>query len=120
MKIAITSTGATLDATVDSRFGRAAMFVLYDLDNDSFEVVDNIQNLNAAQGAGIQAAQNVFNMGAGALITGHCGPKAYAALNAAGVKIYAGADGSVESMLAKYRAGELAESNEADVEGHWV
>ena len=120
MKIAITSTGRELTAPVDQRFGRAAMFILYDLDNDSFEVVDNIQNLNAAQGAGIQAAQSVFNMNAQALITGHCGPKAFAALNAAGVKIYCGAVGSVAEAVAKYRKGELTPSAGADVEGHWV
>ena len=120
MKIVITSTGNDLSAQVDQRFGRAAMFILYDLDNGNFEVVDNIQNLNAAQGAGIQAAQNVFNMQAQALITGHCGPKAFAALTAAGVKIYCGAAGSVESVIEQYRKGELTPSAGADVEGHWV
>lgn len=120
MKIAITSSGSDLTAAVDQRFGRAAMFVLYDVESGKFEVFDNKQNLNAAQGAGIQAAQKVFNMGADAIITGHCGPKAFAALNAAGVKVYCGANGTIESTINQYKEGGLTVSIGADVEGHWV
>ena len=54
MKIAISSSGSTLEDTIDLRFGRAAMFIIYDLDHENFTSVDNEQNLNAAQGAGIQ------------------------------------------------------------------
>ncbi len=120
MKIAITSSGNELTAAVDQRFGRAAMFILYDIESGEFEVFDNKQNLNATQGAGIQAAQKVFNMGAEALITGHCGPKAFAALSAAGVKIYCGATGTIESAITRYKEGGLTVSTGADVEGHWV
>lgn len=119
MKIAITSSGSTLEAEVDKRFGRAAMFILFDLANDKFEVFDNKQNLNAAQGAGIQAAEKVFNMKAEAVITGHCGPKAFAALSAAGIKVYCGATGSVGSMVTALKEGKLTVSDGADVQGHW-
>ena len=57
MKIAITTSGDSLDAAVDPRFGRAKAFILYDTETDEWSVLDNAQNLNAAQGAGIQAAQ---------------------------------------------------------------
>ncbi len=120
MKIILTSTGRTLESEIDSRFGRAAMFILFDTESGDFEVIDNKQNLDAAQGAGIQAAQNVFNTGAKAVITGHCGPKAFAALSAAGIKVYCNATGTVQSMLEQYKNGDLKESQGADVEGHWV
>jgi predicted Fe-Mo cluster-binding NifX family protein len=109
-----------MEAGVDPRFGRAAKFVVVDLDTGAVESIDNAQNVNAAQGAGIQAAQNVANLGVGALITGHCGPKAFRVLSAAGVKIHAGASGTVAEAVEKYKKGELTELDSADVEGHWV
>jgi predicted Fe-Mo cluster-binding NifX family protein len=80
---------------------------------------DNAQNLNAPQGAGIQAAATVSRLGATVLITGHCGPKAFQALTAAGIKIYTGATGSVSDAVAQFKAGTLKAADTADVEGHW-
>jgi predicted Fe-Mo cluster-binding NifX family protein len=120
MKLAITTSGHDLDAPLDRRFGRAQRFLLYDLDHETFELVDNQQSLNAAQGAGIQAAQTVARLGAAALVTGHCGPKAFRVLAAAGIKIYNTDAGTVAEALARYRAGQLVEARAADVEGHWV
>ncbi len=120
MKIAFTTSGDTLDAPLDSRFGRAPKFLVYDLDTESFDVVDNGQNLNAAQGAGIQSAQKVQQTGASAVVTGHCGPKAFRALNAANIKIYTAEGVTIAAALAQYRAGSLTEATDADVEGHWV
>lgn len=120
MKIAISSAGAALDDPIDLRFGRAAMFIVYDLDHETFIVVDNEQNLNAAQGAGIQAARHVANSGAVALVTGHTGPKAFKVLEAAKVPVYLAAGGTVREAIAAFRAGTLKAIGEADVEGHWV
>jgi len=119
MKIAISSTGKDISAAVDPRFGRAAGFIIYDMDKQSFEYVDNAQNLNAMQGAGIQAAKNISDSGAQAVLTGHCGPKAFAALKAAGLKIYSGASGTVAECIEGFKAGTLEETLQADVEGHW-
>jgi len=120
MKIAFTTSGTDLSAPLDSRFGRAPKFIIYDTGNNVFEVVDNAQNLNAAQGAGIQSAQNIARLGVGALVTGHCGPKAFRTLQAAGIKIYNTAALTITEALEQYRAGKLNEAGSADVEGHWV
>ncbi len=120
MKIAITSSGQNLDSEVDLRFGRAAGFIIYDIENDSFEYADNTQNLNAMQGAGIQAAQNVVEQQVGAIITGNCGPKAFAVLSSAGVKIYIGAQGSVKEVIEKFKNNELQLAQTANVQGHWM
>lgn len=119
MKIVITASGDNLNAPLDSRFGRAAKFLVYDLDSETFEVVDNQQNLNAAQGAGIQSAETVARLGAKAIVTGHCGPKAFRVLLAAGIKIYNTDAPTVAEALERYRAGRLTEAKSADVEGHW-
>lgn len=119
MKIAFTTTGNDLTAQLDSRFGRASKFLVYDLQSDSFEVFDNTQNLNAAQGAGIQSAETIVRAGAKCLITGHCGPKAFRVLNAAGIIVYNTDLPTVGVALEQFRAGKLHASQSADVEGHW-
>ncbi len=119
MKIAFSTSGSDLNAALDTRFGRAAKFLVLDLENGEFEVIDNQQNLNAAQGAGIQSAETVIRSGAKALVSGHCGPKAFRVLAAAGVKVYTSDDPTVASALEKFKREELQEATGADVEGHW-
>ena len=119
MKIAITTSGDTLDAPVDPRFGRAAAWILYDTESGEWERVDNTQNLNAVQGAGIQAAQAGPRLGAECLLTGHCGPKAFQVLQAAGIKVVVGVAGTVAQAIEQFKAGRLAPAESADVQGHW-
>ncbi len=120
MKIAISSRGDALGAAVDPRFGRAAKFILFDTATGSFEVRDNAQSLNAAQGAGIQAAETISRLGAQAVITGHCGPKAFRTLQAAGIQVVTGAQGTVADVVDAFRKGTLRPAESADVEGHWA
>jgi predicted Fe-Mo cluster-binding NifX family protein len=120
MKIAFTTPGDNLDAPLDPRFGRSPRFLLYDTDAGTFEVLDNHPNLQAASGAGIQAAEAVARSGAGAVVTGHCGPKAFHVLASAGIKIYNASFPTVREALEAYRAGRLAEALGADMEGHWA
>jgi len=120
MKIVITSNGNTLESEVDQRFGRAAGFMVYDTQSGEFHWASNDQNLNAAQGAGIQAAETVSRMGADCVITGHCGPKAFRTLSAAGIQVITGAQGTVGHVIAEFKAGRLQPSGNPDVEGHWT
>lgn len=119
-RIAFTTSGDGLDAPLDSRFGRAPKFLVYDLDRETFEVLDNQPNLNAAQGAGIQSAELVARLGAKALVTGHCGPKAFRVLQRAGVRIFCTDAATVAEALQRYRTGVLTELQMADVDGHWA
>lgn len=119
MKIAVTSQGTTSDSPIDSRFGRAKFFIVYDTELATYSALDNEQNLNAAQGAGIQSAATVVNAGCTALISGHCGPKAFAVLTNAGVAVYTGAGGTVKEAVEAFKQGALKKIESADVEGHW-
>lgn len=119
MMIAVTAKGEGLTAEVDPRFGRASCFILYDTETKTARTVDNGQSVNAAQGAGIQAAETVARQGAGCLITGHCGPKAFRTLSAAGIRVYIGADGTVADAIAAFEQGRLSQASSADVDGHW-
>jgi len=120
MKVAITSQGPDMNSAVDPRFGRAKCFIVVDTDTGDFAVHDNSQNLNAVQGAGIQTGRNVIDLGVEAVITGNVGPKAFAALQAGGVKVYTGAAGLVADAIEKFKAGELESVSKANVEGHWI
>lgn len=120
MKIAITTDKKDIQADVELRFGRATGFLIYDTETEEIDFVDNTQQLNAAQGAGIQAAQNVVNSGAEVLISGHCGPKAMRVLKAKKVAVYLSEKDSVAGAIAKFKANELEQIDEADVEEHWV
>jgi len=119
MKIAVTSMSKDISSNMDPRFGRAKFFIIADTDIDEVVAHDNAQNLNAAQGAGIQAAETVSRLGAEAVVTGNVGPKAFRALNAAGIKIYLSNDATVADAIRRFKAGELKEASVANVEGHW-
>jgi predicted Fe-Mo cluster-binding NifX family protein len=120
MQVAVSCSGEKLDSLVDQRFGRTAQFIVYDLDADTFKVIDNAQNLQAAQGAGIQSARTVADSGAKAVITGNVGPKAYRTLNAAGIDIYLIKSGTVKEAIEELKKGNLVKSTGANVDGHWV
>ncbi|MFP4650499.1 MAG: NifB/NifX family molybdenum-iron cluster-binding protein [Desulfobacterales bacterium] len=120
MKVAVSSRGQTLDSELDARFGRAACFLLVDPNTMSCEVIDNNENLKAVQGAGIQAAKTVADLGAGVVITGNCGPKAYAVLQQAGIPVITGASGRVQEVVERYKKGELNPSEGPSVHGHWM
>ncbi|NLK45910.1 MAG: dinitrogenase iron-molybdenum cofactor biosynthesis protein [Treponema sp.] len=120
MKIAISATGKNKTDTVDQRFGRTSYFVVYDTEDDSYTAFNNEQNLHAAQGAGIQSAQNVIQTGASAVITGHTGPKAFRVLQAANIPIYLCPQLSLTEAIEKFKKGELVKINAPDVEGHWA
>lgn len=119
MKIAVAATGKDLESAMDARFGRAAAFVVYDTETKECQAVDNKMNLNAAQGAGIQTAQNVAATGASAVIGANFGPKAVQVLKAAGIKMYLCSAVSVGDAIREYAEGKLEEASGANVKSHW-
>jgi len=121
MKIVVTSYGKDLESKVDKSFGRAKWFILVDTEGGTFEAHSNEQNFNAAQGAGIQAAQNVANLEAEAVLTGNVGPNAFRTLSAASVKIFiVKGDVTVRQAIDEWEEGNLPETTESTIEGHWA
>jgi len=120
MKVAISASGSDMSSRVDARFGRAPWFVIADTESGAWKAVENSQNVQAAQGAGIQSAERVVGEGVDAALTGHCGPNAFRALLAAGVKVFVEVEGSVAEALEALKGGTLKAAEDSDVEGHWV
>jgi len=119
MKLVFASTGSDLESALDSRFGRCPCLVCYDTESKEVNSVNNSQNLNAVQGAGIQAATTVADLGAEYIFCGHCGPKAFRVFEAANIKVICGVKGKLSNLVKEFEAGNLKEANSADVEGHW-
>jgi predicted Fe-Mo cluster-binding NifX family protein len=120
MKIALTAQGNELSSEIDIRFGRAKWLIVVDTETGDCQVHDNVVNLNAVQGAGIQTGQNIANLGVEAVITGNVGPNAFKTLNVAGVKIFLAEKQTVQEAIDSFKAGKLEEVNQANVESHWV
>jgi len=119
MKVAVTAQGPDLTSSVDPHFGRAKQFVVVDMETGAVEVVDNAQNVNAAQGAGIQAAQAISQRGVEVVLTGNCGPNAFRTLSAAGIQVYVGIQGTVAEAIEQFKAGQLSPAGDANVAPRW-
>jgi predicted Fe-Mo cluster-binding NifX family protein len=119
LKIAVSANGPNLEAQVDPRFGRAPFFLIVDPETLECEAVPNQINLQAPQGAGIQAAAVVARYQPAAVLTGHCGPKAFDTLQAAGIPVIVGVDGPVREAVQNFQAGKFKPAPSPDVGGHW-
>lgn len=106
MKIVITSTDGDIEAQFSPRFGRCAYFILVDIDTLVWEAFRN-SAADASGGAGTQAAQYIANQGAQAVISGHFGPKAYEALQVAGIQMFSAGAGKVQDLVDEFSAGRL-------------
>ncbi len=116
-KVAVSSQGQDLQSQVDPRFGRAAFFLVVDDQNMSFTVLDNTRARDMNSGAGIQAAEAVSRAGAGVLLSGVVGPKAFQALETAGVVVVQDAQGSVAEAVRAYLDGDIPQA-ESPAAGH--
>jgi predicted Fe-Mo cluster-binding NifX family protein len=119
MRVAITASGPDLSSPVDMRFGRARYLLVVDTSDRKVTPIDNHAGMDATQGAGIQAAQAVVDNNVSVLITGHCGPKAFRALRAAGVHVYLTPETTVDDAIDLFQKGEIKHISAADVDSHW-
>jgi len=107
MKIALTSTGPTLDDQVEARFGRCAYFLVVDPDTMEFEAIEN-PNIALGGGAGIQSAQLLAQRGVQTVLTGNCGPNAFQTFGAAWIQVIIGVSGPVKNAVEQFKAGAFS------------
>jgi len=118
MKIAISSTGPTLDEQVEMRFGRCAYFLIVDQQTMELEAVEN-PNIAAGGGAGIQSAQMMADKNVTVMLTGNCGPNAFQTFGAAGIQVITGVSGTVREAVEQYNAGSLKPIDAPNVQSHF-
>jgi predicted Fe-Mo cluster-binding NifX family protein len=87
MKIAITSSGQSMNDLLDPRFGRCSYFLLYDSETKTMKAVENKGQLSGG-GAGIAAAQQIIDEGVQVVITGNMGPNAFDLMETSEIKVY--------------------------------
>lgn len=108
-KIAICSNGSSPSSKVDERFGRCACFMIWDPETNAYEAIANGAT-DAAHGAGTGAVQSLLQKNVGLVLSQRVGPKAFVAMEQAGIKILTGIAGkTVSEALQSYEAGELQE-----------
>jgi len=118
MKVAITSTGRTLESQVDPRFGRAAYFIIIDTETMIFSVIEN-ENVVASGGAGISSAKAVIDEGAEVVLTGNCGPNAFRVFGQAGIQVIVGVSGTIRDAVEQFNAGKISSANGPNVQSHF-
>jgi predicted Fe-Mo cluster-binding NifX family protein len=118
MKIAVTATGPSLDAEVDPRFGRCPYFLFVETADLSFEAVAN-GNVTLGGGAGIQSAQLMAEKAVEYVLTGNCGPNAYRALEAAGIKVVTGCSGTARQAMEGFQSGAWSAVQQPNVGSHF-
>lgn len=118
MRVAVSAMGSDLEAPFSPLFGRCPFHVFVDTETMASEAVPN-QAASAAGGAGIQAAQDVINRGAAAVITGQVGPNAYQVLAAAGVPIHLFGGGTVRQAVEAFTNGRLGVASQAMRPAHF-
>ncbi len=113
MKVAISSTGASLDSTIDPRFGRCPYLLIVDTQTLAFESIENTY-IATEKGAGIGAAKLVLDKNIQVVLTGRCGPNANRVLKSAGIKVYINTQGTVGEAVEQLKKGTLIEAETSD------
>ncbi len=100
MKVAITSTGDTLESKLDQRFGRCAWFVIYDSDSGETEMIPN-PNKDVEEGAGPASVQLVASKGVKKIVSGEFGAKIKSLLDNLQIQmvIYKEPEKTVQSVI---------------------
>jgi len=100
MKVAITSTGNSLDSTIDQRFGRCAFFVIYDTETGGVEILPN-PNRDAQEGAGPASVQLVASRDVKKIISGEFGVKIKSLLDSLRIQmvVYKEPEKTVQSVI---------------------
>ena len=105
MKICVTASGKTMEASVDPRFGRCAYFLIYDTETKNLEAFDNPGNVQSS-GAGVKAAEFIASKEFDVLITGNLGPNAVDIMSNLNFKSHFGVEGTVGSVINDYLKNE--------------
>ncbi len=117
MKVAICSSENSLDSMVDPRFGRCPCFAVVDPETMENHICFKSRRRHGPRGrnsgrpGGCRYRRHVRGCG-------NIGPNAFAALSAAGIRMFAAVLGTVRAVLDQYLAGSLAEITGPTVAAH--
>ena len=107
MKIAVSSSGKEMDASLDPAFGRCKYFIIFDTVNNGVDIVQN-PGFGMTGGAGAAAVEVLKKWGVDEIITGRVGPKAKPLLEQAGIAVSENRSGRIGDFLPK--AGAVSQN----------
>lgn len=111
MKIALGCDGNTLDSPIAKRFGHAEYYILYDVENGSFDAVKNSHDDEGEH----HSHDNLLTLvddGAEAFVVGNIGPHAWGTLKQRNVDIYLARKMTAKEAIDKFNKGELEKLTE--------
>jgi len=119
MKNAIPGDEKTLYSTVFQTFCKTPYFLIYDIEAESADFIDN-SSASRQGGAGIKAAQSIVDSKVSAILTPRCGQNAAEVLTAAGILIYKTESSSIKESIAAFKEKRLDQLQEihAGFHGH--
>jgi len=106
MKVMITANDSSIDSMVSDRFARAPYFIIYDIESQKSEVLEN-EFLKNSHGVGPKAVQIAVDNGVAALISAVPGGNSMEALKKAEIDVYDGRGLKVSEAISKMKSGEL-------------
>ena len=107
MKIAVSSTGPTLDHLVGLHFRHCGYLLLIDPQTMQYEAIVNPIIALRGPAAGILFRQLLAQESITALLTGNCEAAVFKTLAPAGIHVIAGICGTVRRVVERFNAHEL-------------
>lgn len=112
MKICIPSMGKNgLEEMVGEHFGRVPAYTVINTETDEVSTIENTSEHLGGRG---YPAEILSKAGIDVMICGGIGRRAISMFSEKGIKVYAGASGTVKDTLSKFNNGELSECGEND------
>lgn len=108
MKIAVTSTGPTIDHYVGKHFHCSAYLLIVDTHTMQYETMINPAIALRGPAAGKLFRRIIVQANVSTIVTGKCGTNIFKILGPAGVRIVAGVSGSVRNVLKRLKPTEFS------------
>lgn len=101
MKIAIVSEKESLDARMDSRFGRCSYFAIYDTDSKTTDFFPNPAK-ESSEGAGPEAVKFIASQGVKRVVAPEFGKKAEAMLEKLQIEMVNRKDKTISEIIKEF------------------
>jgi predicted Fe-Mo cluster-binding NifX family protein len=100
MRVAVPSSGRTLESSINPRFGRSPYYLIVDTETMRHEV---LYNTRMSAPGGVEAAQLLVGEDIDVVLAGALGPNSSEVISRAGIKIIKGVKGTVKESIEAYR-----------------
>ena len=117
MKIAVASTGPTLDAPVATQFQCSKYLLIVDLDTMKYEAMPNPFLAVSGPAAGKLFAQQLLELNISKVLANNCSSDIRKSLGRTGIQIISGMSGSVISAVKQFKEMCMADTIVMPVEG---